>query len=78
MKNVAGYDALKLFIGAWGTLGVLTEVTLRLFPFPPEEPRAEPAPRPFAPTALERRLKRALDPEGILNNVFFEDGHGRA
>jgi len=34
MKNVAGYDMTKLFIGAYGTLGLITEVTLRLAPLP--------------------------------------------
>ncbi len=34
VKNVAGYDLPKLFIGAYGTLGVLTEVTLRTYPLP--------------------------------------------
>ena len=34
VKNVAGYDLPKLFIGAFGTLGVLTEVTLRTYPLP--------------------------------------------
>jgi len=37
MKNVAGYDASRLMCGALGTLGVLTEVTLRLLPKPEEE-----------------------------------------
>jgi hypothetical protein len=32
VKNVAGYDAHKLFIGARGTLGIITEVILRIRP----------------------------------------------
>jgi FAD/FMN-containing dehydrogenase len=34
VKNVAGYDMVKLFVGAYGTLGLITEVTLRLSPLP--------------------------------------------
>jgi glycolate oxidase FAD binding subunit len=34
VKNVAGYDMMKLFTGSYGTLGILTEVTLRVYPFP--------------------------------------------
>lgn len=34
VKNVAGYDLSKMFIGAMGTLGVITELTFKLFPLP--------------------------------------------
>ncbi|NES08425.1 MAG: FAD-binding oxidoreductase, partial [Okeania sp. SIO2F4] len=32
VKNVAGYDLMKLFTGAYGTLGIISQVTFRVFP----------------------------------------------
>lgn len=37
MKNVAGYDISRLMTGAWGTLGVLLEVSLKVLPRPAGE-----------------------------------------
>ncbi|MHB8655429.1 MAG: FAD-binding oxidoreductase [Terriglobia bacterium] len=34
VKNVAGYDLTKLLIGSYGSLGVIVEANLKLFPLP--------------------------------------------
>ncbi len=35
MKNVAGYDCSRLMVGAFGTLGVLLDISLKVLPIPP-------------------------------------------
>ncbi|ERT08390.1 FAD binding domain protein [Lyngbya aestuarii BL J] len=35
VKNVAGYDLMKLLTGSYGTLGMISQVTLRVYPVSP-------------------------------------------
>ncbi|MEA5523109.1 FAD-binding oxidoreductase [Limnoraphis robusta] len=35
VKNVAGYDLMKLLTGSYGTLGIISQITLRVYPVSP-------------------------------------------
>jgi len=67
VKNVTGFDIPKLYCGAFGTLGVLTEITLRVFPKPPSSATfAVKTPTPEAGLALLRRIwSSPLEPTGL-------------
>ena len=64
VKNVAGYDAHKLFIGARGTLGIVLDVTLRTRPLatlPPSEVMSPPGDAlRFKPARREIWIQRTL------------------
>ena len=54
VKNVAGFDLVRLLTGSWGTLGVITELSLRLYALPAERLTM----RLDAPTDLRRLANR--------------------
>ncbi|KLN62164.1 hypothetical protein WH96_01105 [Kiloniella spongiae] len=37
VKNVTGYDLMKLMAGSYGTLAVMSDITIKVLPAPPEE-----------------------------------------
>jgi FAD/FMN-containing dehydrogenase len=60
-KDNTGYDLRDLFIGAEGTLGIITAATLKLFPMPAAQVTAFVAlPDPRAALALLERAQRRL------------------
>jgi len=64
VKNVAGYDMMKLLIGSWGTLGIITSASFKLFPAP-RQTQTFVSCFPTAAEALEFRsriLRSPLDP----------------
>ena len=58
MKNVTGYDLVKLLAGSRGTLGCLTEVSLKVLPVP--EVQATLVARGLTPEAAVAAMARAL------------------
>jgi glycolate oxidase FAD binding subunit len=71
MKNVAGYDVSRLMAGAFGTLGVLLSVSLRVMPRPEVEATcALTLPRDEA-LARVVELARSADP---VNGTCHVDG----
>ena len=58
MKNVTGYDLVKLMAGSRGALGCLTEVSLKVLPIP--ETQATLVARGLTPEAAVTAMARAL------------------
>jgi FAD/FMN-containing dehydrogenase len=76
-KSVTGYDLPRLFVGSWGTLGFISQISLRLVParkkddYPDitfDPPRiGEIKGQNNLKAILSSRIKKSLDP----NAVFF-------
>ena len=83
VKNVTGYDLCKLLAGSWGTLAVMTEVTLKVMPRPETERTV--ALRGLDDITANRAMTAALgspfDVSGaahVPNSAFRSGGVGRA
>jgi glycolate oxidase subunit GlcD len=74
VKNVAGYDAVRLFCGSMGAYGVIISATFALSARARraqatfEEPAGWDA---FEPDTYHARLKAALDPRNLLNPWIY-------
>lgn len=74
VKNVAGYDLMKLFIGAGDSLGVICEVTFKVRPRPQMEQLVEVRVNDLA--AVRDTIRAVLDSpvSPVVLDVFREDG----
>jgi glycolate oxidase FAD binding subunit len=81
VKNVTGYDLCKLLAGSWGTLAVMTEVTLKVMPRPESERTLvlRGLDDATANRAMTAALGSPFDVSGaahIPNSVFRDAGGG--
>jgi len=79
-KSVTGYDTTRLLVGSWGTLGIITSVSLRVFPLnrkkefenlkflSPSFPERKEGNN--SKVNLNRRIKKLLDPDGVFVDLF--------
>ncbi|WP_294612721.1 FAD-binding protein, partial [uncultured Roseovarius sp.] len=76
MKNVTGYDLVKLMAGSYGTLGVLTEVSLKVLPKPRHAAtlRIEGLADEAAVSALGRALGSPYEVSGAAHLQGGNDG----
>jgi len=70
VKNVAGYDLAKLLTGSYGTLGVITELAIKLKPKPPAR-QFVTAPI-SGPEDLERALSALLGSQVVPTAIEVE------
>ena len=72
MKNVAGYDISRLNVGALGTLGVITEVSIKVWPMPAASETLWLA--MDASTAIDQLNRWAAEPWPLTGSAWV-DGH---
>jgi len=75
VKNVAGYDLMRLLTGSWGSLALITAVTLRTQPLPPQRRGLWlSGPAPLLGEMAAWLLGSSLSPERIDWQQGWADG----
>jgi len=77
VKNVAGFDVTRLTVGSWGTLGVVTSVSARLFPLPESDVTVMVRGRDLSDLLpLARTMARSSLPLAAVELLDPLDAHG--
>ena len=71
-KSAAGYDLTRLFVGSEGTLGVITELTLRLYGIP-EAVSAAVCPFPAVDAAIRTAIETVQSGVPVARMEFVDD-----
>lgn len=66
MKNVAGYDVSRVQVGAWGTLGVLLDVSMKVLPRPELELTLKQQSEPQDTAAFSPFMRMPLPLSGAM------------
>jgi len=66
MKNVAGYDVSRVQVGAWGTLGVLLDISMKVLPKPERELTIRQSSKPDDLQAFAPLMRQSIPLSGAM------------
>lgn len=75
VKDVSGYDLIKMMIGSMGTLGIILSVTLKIKKYKkPNEKQSYVLPELLPnKTPLHRKIKEVFDPLNLFNPFYYKE-----
>jgi glycolate oxidase FAD binding subunit len=76
VKNVSGFDLVKLLVGSWGLLGLIVEVTMRTEPIPQVSQWVQ-SPDPIATDQINRLYRPAAVTHINGSTYVLLEGHGQ-
>lgn len=72
MKNAAGYNLCRLFSGSWGALGVITQVTFKIYATPQQVSAPADSSQAAQTDPLFAAVKKEIDPHGLFHCAVLE------